>query len=132
MPTCTELPGSGTAVQQAMNSTFGAIGTLFATLASENLHGLVHISTASKSIAGRDAECAKIDKNSLGVLSAALGDASYEVCLDKDTGVMLSSTSKDASGTTDDIHATAFGSPSDRDFTPPSPPQTIPGLTPST
>jgi hypothetical protein len=123
---CTQLPGTGTAVQQGMASAFGAVGTLFTTLASENLHGLLNISTTGKSIAGRDAECATIDKNSLGVLGAAIGDASYQVCMDKDTGVMLSSKASNGSGKADSITATDFGSPSDSDFTPPATPTTVP------
>jgi hypothetical protein len=118
-----------------MASAFGAVGSLFVTLASTNLHGLVNISTTSKSIAGRDAECATVDKNSLGVLGAAIGNASYQVCVDKDTGVMLSSKSTDQSGKTDEITATDFGSPSDSDFTPPATPSTLTGglgSTPST
>lgn len=124
--TCTELPGTGTAIQQGMASAFGAVGSLFVTLASENLNGLVNISTTSKSIAGRDAECATVDKNTLGVLGAAIGNASYQVCIDKDTGVMLSSKSTDQTGKTDEITATDFGSPSDSDFTPPATPSTVP------
>jgi hypothetical protein len=130
--TCTQIPGTGTAIQQGMSSAFGAIGQLFVTLASQNLNGLgnlVHISTTSKTIAGRDAECATLDKNSLGVLGSAIGDASYQVCIDKDTGVMLSSKSTDESGKVDEITATDFGDPSDSDFTPPATPSTIPGLT---
>jgi hypothetical protein len=125
-PTCTSLPGSGSAIQQAMSTTFGAIGTLFVTLASQNLSGLVNIKTTSKSIAGRDAECATIDKGTLGVLGAALGNASYQVCVDKGTGVMLSSGGTDENGKTNDIHATKFSEPTDADFTPPATPTTIP------
>ncbi|HEX4490959.1 MAG TPA: hypothetical protein VH914_07115 [Acidimicrobiia bacterium] len=135
--TCTQLPGTGSAIQQGMASAFGAVGQLFVTLANENLGGLsnfVHIKTTSKSIAGRDAECAALDKSSLGVLGASIGNASYQVCVDKDTGVMLSTKTTDQSGKTDEVTATDFSSPSDSDFTPPATPSTIPGLgsTPST
>jgi hypothetical protein len=135
--TCSQLPGTGAAIQQGMASAFGAVGQLFVTLANENiggLGGLGHIATTSKTIAGRDAECATVDKNTLGVLGAAIGDASYAVCIDKDTGVMLSTKTTDQGGKTNEITASDFGSPSDSDFTPPATPQTIPGLptTPTT
>jgi hypothetical protein len=129
--TCTQLPGAtGSAMQQGWAAAFGGVGQLFVTLANESnsIGNLVHISTTTKSIAGRDAECATIDMYSVSFLAAAIGVASYQVCVDKDTGVMLSSKSTDKNGKSDEITATDFGSPSDSDFTPPATPSTIPGM----
>ena len=131
--TCTSLPGGGDAIKQGLTGAFGSLGALFVSEAGKGIPGLGGISkTTGKKIAGRDAECATIDKGTLGVLGAALGDGSYSVCIDKQTGVMLESKSDDGKGHVDDIKATAFGTPSDADLTPPATPITIPGLTPTT
>jgi hypothetical protein len=131
--TCTSLPGSGDAIKQGLNSAFGALGALFATNAGKGIPGLSSITkTSSQTIAGRKATCATIDASSLGILGAALGKGSYSVCVDAQTGVMLSSKSDDGSGHVSQVSATAFGDPTDADLTPPATPQTIPGVTPST
>lgn len=131
--TCTSLPGGGDAIKQGLTGAFGSFGALFVSEAGKGIPGLGGISkTTSKSIAGRDAECATIDKGTLGVLGAALGDGSYSVCIDKETGVMLESKSDDGKGNVEDIKATDFGTPSDADLTPPATPNTIPGVTPTT
>jgi hypothetical protein len=128
--TCTELPGSGSAIQQAVTAGFGAIGALFVENAGKGIPGLSDIATTSgKTIAGRDAECATLDKSSLGVFGAALGSSSYSVCVDKDTGVLLSSKADDGKGNVSEITATSFGEPSDTDLTPPATPGTLPGVT---
>jgi hypothetical protein len=128
--TCTELPGSAASIEQGMTSLFGPVGALFVENAGKGIPGLGNIATTSgKTIAGRDAECATLDKNSLGVFGAALGSSSYSVCIDKDTGVMLSTKADDGKGNVEAITATSFGPPTDADFTPPSAPVTIPGVT---
>ena len=127
--TCTKLPGSGSSIQQAMTAGFGAIGALFVENAGKGIPGLGSLATTSgKKIAGRDAECATLDKNSLGVFGAALGSGSYSVCIDKGTGVLLSSKADDGKGNVDEITATSFGQPTDADLTPPATPSTIPGV----
>jgi hypothetical protein len=131
--TCTSLPGGGAAIQQGLTTSFGAIGALLVSQAGKGIPGLASITkTTSKTIAGRDAVCATIDASSLGVLGAAIGKGSYSVCADKATGVMLESRSDDGNGHVTDVRATAFGTPSAADLTPPATPVTIPGLTPST
>ncbi len=131
--TCTALPGGGAAIKQGLTTSFGAIGALLVSQAGKGIPGLSSITkTTGKTIAGRDAECATIDASSLGVLGAAIGKGSYSVCVDKATGVMLESKTDDGNGHTTDVKATAFGTPSDADLTPPATPVTIPGLTPST
>jgi hypothetical protein len=131
--TCTSLPGGGDAIKQGLTTSFGAIGALLVSQAGKGIPGLASISkTTGKTLAGREAECATIDASSLGVLGAAIGKGSYSVCVDKATGVMLESKTDDGNGHTTDVKATAFGTPSDSDLTPPATPVTIPGLTPST
>ena len=131
--TCTSLPGGGDSIKQGLTTSFGAIGALLVNQAGKGIPGLSSITkTTSKTIAGRDAECATIDASSLGVLGAAIGTGSYSVCVDKATGVMLESKTDDGHGHSTDVKATAFGTPSNSDLTPPATPVTIPGVTPST
>lgn len=128
--TCASRPGGGDAVKQGLTSLFGALGTLFVTDAGRTIPGLSGISTTSgKQIAGRDAECATIDSSSLGALGAALGRGSYSVCVDTETGVMLSSKSDDGKGHVKQIVATRFTEPTAADLTPPTKPQSLPSLT---
>ena len=77
--------------------------------------------------------CATFDSSTLGVLAAAIGKGSYSVCVDKSTGVMLETKTDDGNGKVDDLKATDFSTnTSAADFTPPSKPIGIPGLTPTT
>ena len=92
--------------------------------------------TESKTLAGRDAECVTFSKETVKdagaagrvIASAIKGSLTY--CVDKDTGVLLESSTKDQSGTTtNSFTVTKFEEPSDSDFTPPATPSsyTIPG-----
>jgi hypothetical protein len=127
--TCTQLPStSGSSIQQGLSSAFGAIGSALVAATSAGVPGLTNIVSKSGSkIAGRDATCATIDKKSLGIIGSGLpSGASYSVCVDKDTGVLLSSKSNDGSGNVSSITAKSFASPTAADFTPPATPSTIP------
>jgi hypothetical protein len=125
--TCTAMAGGGDAVKQGLTSLFGALGALFVSEANQNIPGLESLKSNDKSIAGRDAACAKLDGGILGVLGAAI-KASALVCVDKETGVLLESTADDGGGSTASIKATAFGEPTDADLTPPATPITLPDV----
>ena len=124
--TCTKLPGNGASVIQSLSASFGSLATLFLSEAGKGIPGLANIKTTDKKIAGRDAACATIDSSTLGVLGAAI-KGSYSVCIDKKTGIMLQTKSDDGSGSTGDLTATDFGTPTDADLTPPATPSSIPG-----
>jgi hypothetical protein len=88
--------------------------------------------TSSKTIAGRDAKCVVFSKDTVskaGVAAAAVASlikGSLTYCLDKDTGVLLEASTKDADGkTTNSFTVTKFEEPSDSDFTPPATPSSI-------
>jgi hypothetical protein len=130
--TCTDIAGTGDAIRQSLTTSFGTIGAALLSAAGTGVPGLSSITQLStRKIAGRTAECATLDSASLGVLGAALGKNSYSVCVDKQTGVMLQSKADSGNGSTTEIVATAFSTPTDADFTPPVTPITIPGLTPT-
>jgi hypothetical protein len=127
-PTCTAMPG-GDAVKQGLTSAFGAVGALFVSDAGKGIPGLASISrTSTRSIAGREAICATLDSSNLGIFSGAI-KGSYSACVDKATGVMLQSKLDDGNGHVSGVKATAFGTPTEADLTPPAPPITIPGVT---
>ena len=67
---------TATSIKQSLASSFGAIGALFVTRGRhEHPRPRQHHQTTSKKIAGRDAVCATIDKDTLGALGVALGAA---------------------------------------------------------
>jgi len=89
---------------------------------------------SSKTVAGRDAQCATISAKSIGgalggaLISGFKGSGTY--CIDKDTGVLLEISSTDAAG--DESTAfivTKFEEPSASEFTPPATAQTTTGYT---
>lgn len=89
--------------------------------------------TESKSVAGRDAECVTFSKDTakgVGAVGAAIAAAiegSLTYCVDKETGVLLESSTTDESGTTtDSFKVTKFETPTDADFTPPTTPASLP------
>jgi hypothetical protein len=124
--TCTKLPGTGDSVRQGLSTSFGALAALFLGGSGTGIPGLANIHTTNKQIAGRDAACVTIDSSTLGALSAAL-KGSYTICIDKNTGIMLQAKSDNGSGSTTDITATNFGSPTNADLTPPATASTAPG-----
>lgn len=84
--------------------------------------------TSSKRIAGRNAQCVTFSTNDLiggagsgpGVAAAA---ATYEYCIDEDTGVTLRVSTTDNSGKQASVLlVTVFGVPKASDFTPPATP----------
>jgi hypothetical protein len=131
--TCTSKSGGGALIKQGLTRVLGTLGALFVSEAGKGIPGLGNIKSTDKSIAGRAAACATIDASTLGALGAALGSGSYSACVDKQSGVMLESTADDGNGHVTDIKATAYGSPTEADLTPPSKPIVSPGFTvPST
>jgi outer membrane lipoprotein-sorting protein len=91
---------------------------------------------SSETIAGRDADCVTFSKKTVedaGPIGAAIGSAikgSITYCVDKETGVLLEYSTKDADGkTTDSFKVTKFEEPSDSDFEPPATPSTGPDFT---
>ena len=125
--TCTAMPGGGDAIKQGLSSAFGVIGALFVSEANQNIPGLASLKSNDKVIAERDAACAKLDGGILGVLGAAI-KASYSVCVDKETGVMLESIADDGNGHSSTLKATHFGEPTETDLTPPATPITLPDV----
>jgi hypothetical protein len=84
--------------------------------------------TSSATIAGRDATCVPVKMSALpgvfGSIAAGVGSgASATVCVDNETGVLLKLSGGSGGNTTDVLIATEFRQPSDRDFQPPSTPQ---------
>jgi hypothetical protein len=131
--TCKSLAGGGAAVKQSLATHLGALGALFVSEAGKDIAGLGSIKSTDKSIVGRAAACATIDKNTLGAISAALlGSGSFSVCVDKATGVILESKADDGNGRVIAVMATHFGTPTDADLTPPSKPVANPGVTSTT
>ena len=125
--TCTAMPGGGDAIKQGLSSAFGVIGALFVSEANQNIPGLASLKSNDKVIAERDAACAKLDGGILGVLGAAI-KASYSVCVDKETGVMLESIADDGNGHSSTLKATHFGEPTETHHTPPATPITLPDV----
>ena len=131
--TCTSRSGGGAAVKQSLSTHLGALGALFVSEAGKGIPGLGSIKSTARSIVGRDAACATIDKDTLGTFGATLlGPGSFSVCVDKATGVILESKFDNGKGKVVGVKATRFGSPSDADLTPPSKPVAIAGVTPTT
>ena len=83
--------------------------------------------TSSKRIAGRNAECVTFSTNDLiggaGSGPGVAAAATYEYCIDEDTGVTLQVSTTDNSGKQASVLlVTAFGAPKASDFTPPATP----------
>jgi hypothetical protein len=83
--------------------------------------------TSSKTIAGRNAQCVTFSTNDLiggaGSGPEVAAAATYEYCIDKDTGVTLRVSTTDNSGKQASVLlVTAFGAPKASDFTPPATP----------
>ena len=109
-PTCTQLPGTAAAIPflGLLSRGKAAIATLGGRFGD----------TSSKTIAGRDAKC----------LTVSVG-ASATYCIDSETGVLLEISARSASGKDlVSLKVTKYEEPSDSDFTPPAPPDTVPDI----
>jgi hypothetical protein len=121
--TCTEAPaGAGPSVTTMMQGMFGAYGALLTTSAASVF---LNVQTSEKTIAGRQAKCAKIDASKFG------SAGSVEVCADAELGILLSMNTTDSSGKQDSqLEATSVSTnPTQADVTPPASPQTTTSAT---
>jgi hypothetical protein len=131
--TCRDVGRGGKAAADALTASITGAYRALATVNSSLFNG----HTSSETIAGRDATCVTVKASDLGgifgTIAGALGtDASFAICVDKETGALLKVSGGSGGDTTDVIIATEFGEPSDSDFQPPSTPQpavTLPSFT---
>ncbi len=129
---CTQLPSTQAGAATGFTQTFSVLSNLSSVLGGGD--------KSSENIAGRDASCVKYKaKDVVGRLSALpLFKASSEhasdydandtalICIDKKSGWLLKLAATKKGVAQDGLLATAVGDPSDRDFTPPVPPVTVP------
>lgn len=79
--------------------------------------------TGEREIAGRTAMCGTFDPSQLATGGQQAGEAT--LCLDSETGVMLSWEATDAQGSASSLTATDFGEPQASDFEAPAEPQSM-------
>ena len=134
--TCSTVSGTSTCTQVPVGATVNPFLGIF-NAGQTYIQALGNFADKeSKTIAGRDAECVTFSKETVkdagpagrAIASAIKGSLTY--CVDKDTGVLLESSTTDEGGTTtNSFKVTKFEEPSDSDFTPPATAQTSPSYT---
>jgi hypothetical protein len=131
MAACVLLPStSGTLVEQAATTFFGAAYAGFLAAADQGGDLFGTIETSDEEIAGRDAQCATFDPGASPLIPAT---GSFTACVDLETGVVLRVSGTDQSGeVVTTFQAVDFGEPTDDDLDPPAEPTeitvpTIPG-----
>jgi hypothetical protein len=117
---CFELPGGGNAGASIVQGLFGAYAGIFDGASDgRSVFGSVDKSTSTETIAGRKADCVKVEASTFGQ------SGSVSVCIDHATGYVLRvATSADAESV---FEATAFSESTADDVKLPAEPQAIPG-----
>ena len=117
---CFEIPGGGNAGASIVQGLFGAYAGIFDGVSdSRSIFGSVDKSTSTETIAGRKADCVKVEGSTLGQ------SGSVSVYIDHATGYVLRvATSADAGSV---FEATEFSESTADDVKLPAEPQAIPG-----
>lgn len=132
---CTTIPSTAGGVATTITASFAALASVVTSLGGGD--------KSSETIAGRDAACVKYKAADVIGRLASLplfkdsgeNPADYDatdsatICLDKQTGFPLKFSGTKKGVNEDTLTATAFGEPTDADFTPPVTPQTTPSFT---
>lgn len=115
---CLEMPKSGS---DQIGSLLGVFAAPFELIKDLDRNALTTkgVKTSSDTIAGRKAACAEVDASKI---AGSGSSGTEEVCVDKETGVLLRATSDGKV----QLEATDIGKPKSDDFDPPSTPQTVP------
>jgi hypothetical protein len=114
-PTCLDMGDAGGAAARSATSWFAVADD-----ALDDVEDTAFTDVSTQTIAGREARCAKVEH----------GGASWEMCADKETGILLRWAGS-GGGQSTSFTATEFAEADESDFTPPATPQklpTIPGV----